>query len=612
MTEGYKRRNVHKTLMTRGVGDLQIKLFRNVQLIELCPSFPRHRQRIARFLADNSLRLDDIDYYVALEDESDNHIIGGGGLKGDTIKCVAVDNAHKGENIASTIVSHLIAHACREGYSCVRVFTKPCNRQLFENLSFQLLAEAPEAVIMQTGVDNELKRLSDIRDATLTNSINGKKSLTGIAVMNCNPFTLGHQHLIRQAAQQVDLLYVMPVLEDCSEFTYAERKAMIEAATNDMDNVRVIDGSRYAVSRATFPTYFLKQLSTASDNQMMLDLDLFRRHIAPRLGVNVRFIGSEPTDDLTARYNVLMHQMLERVVEMPRLQINGQTVSASSVRQALHEGRFTEACRLTPRSTWPFLLAHLATRALTMELDTTPKPGLVDRHDSGAHNDMDYALMSDSIHALCPFFLRLAQLGFSSTLPSLHDIRNIGIEGEKAMLSATGGINTHRGALFCMGVTLVAMSHMAYVHDGMIAGLCQELCHTIALVAHAFPYATHTHGSNVQRRYGVRGALDMARTGYATLFDEWLPVYQANRTSDFVTHTTLLHIMSTLDDTNILHRTDMTTLQCVKAGSKAMLHDFSVEKLQRMNNDFIRQNISPGGSADMLALTIFVDSVVSL
>lgn len=103
-----------------------------------------------------------------------------------------------------------------------------------------------------------------------------------------------------------------------------------------------------------------------------------------------------------------------------------------------------EAAQLVPHTTIPYIIAHLATRALHAELDTTPKPGLVDKHDSGAHRDMDYALMSRSIRALHPYFVRLALLGFAEEMPCHEDIVKIGIEAERAMYESTNGVNTYK------------------------------------------------------------------------------------------------------------------------------------------------------------------------
>ena len=137
-----------------------------MEIQTLNPTTPRQRQRIEAFLKRNGLRFDDMHYYAAITDD-DGEMIAGGGLKGNVIKCVAVDDAHKGEAIANTLISHLIAHANEEGHSNVMLFTKPKNRQLFESLSFRLLAEAPEAVLMETGIggiNNTVEALKKIRE----------------------------------------------------------------------------------------------------------------------------------------------------------------------------------------------------------------------------------------------------------------------------------------------------------------------------------------------------------------------------------------------------------------------------------------------------------------
>ena len=137
-----------------------------MEIQTLNPTTPRQRQRIEAFLKRNGLRFDDMHYYAAITDD-DGEMIAGGGLKGNVIKCVAVDDAHKGEAIANTLISHLIAHANEEGHSNVMLFTKPKNRQLFESLSFRLLAEAPEAVLMETGIggiNNMVEQLKKIKE----------------------------------------------------------------------------------------------------------------------------------------------------------------------------------------------------------------------------------------------------------------------------------------------------------------------------------------------------------------------------------------------------------------------------------------------------------------
>lgn len=627
-----------------------------MEIQTLNPTTPRQRQRIEAFLKRNGLRFDDMHYYAAVTDD-DGEMIAGGGLKGNVIKCVAVDDAHKGEAIANTLISHLIAHANEEGHSNVMLFTKPKNRQLFESLSFRLLAEAPEAVLMETGIggiNNMVEQLKKIREEgevckennqeckkeektnlnittpqhlnpSTPQHLNTTTPLRGVVVMNCNPFTLGHRYLIEQAAKQVERLFVMVVREDCSLFAYAERKAMVEQGVAHLKNVTVIDGSEYAISQATFPTYFLKRLDDAADTQMLLDLDLFRRHIAPALGATVRFVGTEPTDRLTRRYNQLMHEVLADVREIVRLEKEGNAVSASRVRKAMEQGDMSTIRQLVPPTTLPYIIAHLATQALQAELDTTPKPGLVDKDNNGAHRDMDYALMQRSIDTLHPYFVKLALLGCADALPTHTSIRDIGIEAEKAMLSTTNGVNTHKGALFSMGLAVVAAAHeerkIAANEEQILKernggeDVLVSLQTTIKALAASFPDTNGTHGSKAKQlskgTTAIKGALDNAREGYEMLFAEWLPFYIERRKEHdaYTLHKTLLRIMCDLDDTNVIYRTDLATAEEVKQEARALLDSFEEAVLKDMDRRYTARNISPGGAADMLSLTVFVGSV---
>lgn len=588
------------------------------------------RRRVEAFLAANGLRLAPLDRYVVVtRDEDGDEILAGGGLDGNVIKCVAVSESARSEGLMNILVSRLIAIAREEGRESVKAFTKPENEGIFKSLGFGLLASAPKAILMENGRGG----LPEYRKYLASLARPGRN---GAIVMNANPFTKGHRYLVEQAASQVDNLYVIVVKEDRSRFPYAERKAMIEAGCAGLDNVVVCEGSDYAISAATFPTYFLKKLDDATDTQIALDLDLFVNHIAQPLGVTVRFAGSEPEDALTRRYNELMAEILPGTsvavvrqdhqpdpelvkgsalrqarrpidfVEIPRLEQNGNPISATSLRRALDKGNLKEAMEYIPKSTVPYLVADLAERALRLELDTTPKPGLVDRQDNGAHKDMDYALMSKSISALRPYLTRLAVESAKDIDPA--KIKEIGIEAEKAMLKATGGVNTHKGALFCIGLSVAAASYLASTTGSVEAYSFKEL---VSRAASEIPSARGTHGAEAKRSFKAVGALENARAAYPELFADWLPYYRSLEGDPFRCHKTLLHIMTTLDDTNILHRRGAEGLAHAEAEAARLLEDFSESGLSSLNKDFIRENISPGGSADMLSLTIFIESIIN-
>ncbi len=588
------------------------------------------RRRVEAFLAANGLRLAPLDRYVVVtRDEDGDEILAGGGLDGNVIKCVAVSESARSEGLMNILVSRLIVIAREEGRDSVKAFTKPENEGIFKSLGFGLLASAPKAILMENGRGG----LPEYRKYLESLARPGRN---GAIVMNANPFTKGHRYLVEQAASQVDNLYVIVVKEDRSRFPYVERKAMIEAGCAGLDNVVVCGGSDYAISAATFPTYFLKKLDDATDTQIALDLDLFVNHIAQPLGVTVRFAGSEPEDALTRRYNELMAEILPGTsvavvrqdhqpdselvegsavrqarrpidfVEIPRLEQKGNPISATSLRRALDKGNLKEAMEYIPKSTVPYLVADLAERALRLELDTTPKPGLVDRQDNGAHKDMDYALMSKSISALRPYLTRLAVESAKDIDPA--KIKEIGIEAEKAMLKATGGVNTHKGALFCIGLSVAAASYLASTTGSVEAYSFKEL---VSRAASEIPSARGTHGAEAKRSFKAVGALENARAAYPELFTDWLPYYRSLEGDPFRCHKTLLHIMTTLDDTNILHRRGAEGLAHAEAEAARLLEDFSESGLSSLNKDFIRENISPGGSADMLSLTIFIESIIN-
>ena len=555
--------------------------YKNLDIVEMPLSSPYFSDKVSRFLGANGLRMEAMDTYYAVQDP-DGNIIAGAGISKDVIKCVAVAEEARSEGLMVPLISRIVA-----GRGNLKVFTKPEYRTVFESLGFHVLGEAPKAILLENG--RELQRYCERLHAFAGGG------RTGVIVMNANPFTLGHKYLVEKALEQVDHLVVIPVMEDVSMFPYKERLEMIcrGVASVKGGDVDVVEGSPYTISAATFPTYFLKDLSEAAEQQMLLDLDIFKKHIAPALGAKVRFVGSEPYDALTARYNTLMHEKLG-VVEISRLKIPGQArndervarndedaISASSVRKALAEGDFRTAAAMTPETTHPYLLAALAERALRMELDTPLKPGLVGPDSNGAHKDMDYDTMLRGIKAIRPFFPAIARA------KSPEELRQLGIDAENAMLQATGGVNTHRGAIFALGLAIAAQSQSSGTEQNMQFHLGE-----IARVL----MANSQKDNNLQ----LRGARAMALDGYKQLFTDWLPYYRTTKNLQKL----LLRIMSTLDDTCIVHRVGEERAQQVKKEAA------EAEDLKALCDRYAAENISPGGAADMLSLTIFIDSII--
>ena len=578
-------------------------MFNNFDIVEMPLTVKRNRTMVENFLAKSDLRLDDVDYYAAVVDRESYSMLAGGGFEGDIIKCIAVDDSLRGTGISQQLISHLMSQMNAQGHNSVKVFTKPGNIDIFESLGFKTLGESSKAILLENGLDG------------LSTYVNYLSSLkregnNGMIVMNANPFTLGHKYLVEQAAAQVDNLYVIVVAEDKSLFTSDERLAMVTAGCAHLKNVTVCHGSSYIISAATFPSYFIKQASDAAMAQIELDLDVTARHIAPALGATVRFVGSEPSDELTRAYNQAMHNQLSqrgiKVIELQRLEKEGNPVSASNVRKQLTGGNLRSAMSLAPTTTLPYLVSWLAVNALQQELDLTPKPGLVDTHDNGAHTDMDYGTMQRSIIALRPYFTQLAVMSSDGTLPAARELQQLGIDAEKTMLNATGGVNTHRGALFSMGLAVVAACNV-------LANCCNsyildQWSKTVANIASQMQGCNNSHGSNVKKQHNVAGALDLARTGYKDA-SKWISFYLHNSNDEHIKHKTLLFIMCSLDDTNVIHRAGFEMAQQVKQEAAHLLENFSIEGLEQMNQSFIARNISPGGAADMLSLTLFLSKL---
>ncbi|MBO6082742.1 MAG: triphosphoribosyl-dephospho-CoA synthase, partial [Bacteroidales bacterium] len=293
---------------------------------------------------------------------------------------------------------------------------------------------------------------------------------------------------------------------------------------------------------------------------MRLDLDLFARHIAPALRAWVRFVGSEPLDPMTARYNEIMREVLGahdmEVREIPRLERDGRPVSASEVRSLLDAGDWTAASHLCPGCARAYLLGDVAAAALRLELDAPDKPGMVCPDSRGSHDDMDYDLMLRSIEALRPHFVRLAAWGAWQDVLFGNELTEMGLEAEKAMLRATGGVNTHKGALFSLGLTAAAAGRVLR-EDGSLTeeslrNHIRELAETIAPLDSVA--MRQTHGTDIARDHTVRGALDMALDGYRELFADWLPYWREVKHEKYGLQKTLLRILSTLDDTCVIHR----------------------------------------------------------
>lgn len=332
------------------------------------PYLPEDRRAIASFLRERGLQWeDDIEFSVAYL--ARGVMVGTGSLAGRVIKCLAVDESLRGEGIAASMVSRLEAEAARRGIANPFVFTLPHNTAIFSELGYRVIGDVPGAVVLMEkgdGIERWIRTLETLSLRREEAQVHG--SVTAL-VMNCNPITLGHLHLIQTAAASSSRVVLFVVAEDVSVFPADIRLRLVQQETASIPNVTVVSGAEYLVSRATFPSYFLKGgAREITEIHARLDARIFGRRIAPAVGAVRRFVGEEPYCQVTAVYNRVMKEELPRhgieVVEIPRLTLDGEPVSASSVRRFLREGNLDAALRLVPRATAAYLSSEEAVPVL--------------------------------------------------------------------------------------------------------------------------------------------------------------------------------------------------------------------------------------------------------
>lgn len=320
------------------------------------PYLPEDREAVAAFLRARGLDWEEgLEVTVALYRGSE--IVGTGSLSGRVIKCLAVEDSLRGEGLATIMVSRLEHEAAAKGFAHPMVFTLPDNRGIFQAMGYHEIESVAGAVVLLEKGDG-LSRWTRALSESSARLPEGDGP-TAAMVMNCNPFTLGHLHLIRTAAAASSRVFVILVGEDASVFPAEVRLRLVQAETASMPNVVVIPGTEYLVSRATFPSYFLKKCPCSHAwIHARLDARIFGHHIAPALGVARRYLGEEPLCPVTALYNRALQAELPafglEVVEIPRLLKCGAPISASQVRQCLALGDLQGAKALVPPATAAF------------------------------------------------------------------------------------------------------------------------------------------------------------------------------------------------------------------------------------------------------------------
>lgn len=303
---------------------------------------------------------------------------------------------------------------------------------------------------------------------------------------------------------------------------------------------------------------------------------------------------------------------------------------------------------MTNEEYYAHAIAMMAQRAVLYEVTATPKPGLVDRYNSGAHKDMDFYTFMDSSTTLYKGFFDCAAAGLGFEGADLEhlldDIRKPGMACEMSMFEATGGINTHKGVIFSLGIACAAVGYltkkapplsMPMKPNPTIPKLRMEsVCQTVAtmtkhLIEKDFqnlrnkPARQRTFGEKLFLTYGYTGIRGEVSTGFETVKTATFSMLRNFKrapegTKNELMLEMLLHIMVSCEDSNILHRGGIDGLVYTKRAAKGFVEAGGMkqvnayERLEQMNRDFCQKNLSPGGAADLLSVAVFLAMVEGL
>ena len=339
----------------------------NAYIEEGFPFHGRKLKKMKEFLAVSGLDYDtDISYSVMLcKDEG--QIIGCGSRHENILKCIAIDDSFQGEGLLQKIVTQLINQAYASGMSHLFLFTKPEYRIVFGDMGFYPVTSTDSMLLLENRKDGIRRYIQgELEKAPVEEN-------SGAIVMNANPFTLGHRHLIETAAKLCPLLHVFVLSEDASEFPASVRLELVKQGCTDLKNVIVHGSSDYLISHATFPDYFLKDKAAASTKAAELDLKIFVEYFKDAFHITRRFVGEEPFSPVTNAYNIQMKELLPpagiEVTEIPRKASGEIIISATLVRKKFMENDLDSIRSLVPESTYAYLTSEegLALRKKILE-----------------------------------------------------------------------------------------------------------------------------------------------------------------------------------------------------------------------------------------------------
>ncbi|MFA9376616.1 MAG: [citrate (pro-3S)-lyase] ligase [Lachnotalea sp.] len=316
-------------------------------------------EKLRQFLSKQNLKYDDgIQYTCNLIDENYS-IVGTGSLDHNVLKCIAIDGKYQGQGLLSRIMTHLLVKAYQQDHKHLFLYTKPNNSKMFSDFGFYEVAKTEDVLLMENYKNGITDYVKEVREQTVNKFGIDKQKVQGAIIMNCNPFTLGHQYLIEKSASMCDILHIFVVSNDVSMFSQKARYKLVWEGTKDLKNVILHETKDYLISPATFPTYFIKDAAREEEINCRLDIEIFKRYIIDQLGIKMRFVGTEPNCRITDFYNQQLIKYINQfgvvLVEIERKKMNDIAISASLVRKLMEEKKFEQIKDLVPPSTYQYI-----------------------------------------------------------------------------------------------------------------------------------------------------------------------------------------------------------------------------------------------------------------
>lgn len=321
-------------------------------LAQIDPGDKRTMTQFHALLEREGISLDGhLDYTCGLFDEEDGQLVATGSSFGPTLRCFAVDRRRQGEGLLNQLVSHLAARQAQRGITHLFVYTKCESAKYFSDLGFYEIARVDGAVSFlenrRRGFSQYCENLARSRD----------EGSSAAVVMNANPFTLGHRHLVERAAEEHDRVHLFVLSEEAGPIPFSVRWRLVKEGMAALPNVICHASGPYMISRATFPSYFQRDETAVIRSHALLDAELFAP-ISRTLGVTARYVGEEPSSVVTGVYNQVLADRLPamgvRCVIVPRRHAGEHPISASTVRQAIHDGCPEDIRPLVPETTWRY------------------------------------------------------------------------------------------------------------------------------------------------------------------------------------------------------------------------------------------------------------------